>query len=349
MRAAVLYAPGDLRLIDIPKPSPGVGEVLLRIEEVGICASDVHWFRDGRIGDQLLEKPTILGHEFSAVVAEVGPGVKRVKVGDRVAVEPANWCFQCDMCASEDFNLCRNIKFAGTSPIDGAFREFAVWPEHFMEKIPDHMTLGEAAMLEPLGVGMYAVDLAGDIRGKDVVILGSGAVGLSVLQCALSAGAGKVYVTDLIDTRLELARKLGADKTFDATDPDIMQSIILANGGNEPAVVFEAAGENDAVQMATELVRPGGNVVIIGIPYDDNMVVSAGTVRRKGLRLQMVRRSNKTLRRCVQLVSGGKADVASYITHRFPLDRISEAFQIAGERRDGAIRVLIQLTQPRHV
>lgn len=344
MKASVLYAPHDMRLVDIPKPVPGAGEVLVQIKEVGICASDIHWYRDGHIGDQYLEDPTILGHEFSGIVVEVGPDVSRVKVGDRVAVEPGMWCFECDMCATEDFNLCRNIRFAGTSPIDGAFREFAVWPESFMEKIPDHMSMGEAAMLEPLGVGMFAVDLAQDVQGKTIAILGAGAIGLSVLQCALAAGAERVFVADFIPSRLQLAAKLGAADVFDAADLNIVNALKAANDGREPDIVFEAAGNNEAVQLGTRMVRPAGTLLIIGIPDDDDMVISASTVRRKQLTIKLVRRSNKTLHRCVELVAVGKADVRSYVTHRFPIENISEAFNTAASRKDGALRVIVEIS-----
>ena len=340
----MLYAPGDMRVVELPDPTPGPGEVLVQIKEVGVCASDIHWYRDGRIGDQIMEKPTILGHEFAGVIADVGPGVTSVKPGDRVAVEPAIWCWECDQCRDENYNLCRKIQFAGTSPIDGAFREFAVWPEHQVEKIPDHISMGEAAMLEPLGVGMYAIDLVGDVRGKSIAILGAGAIGLSILQCALQAGVEKAFVADFIPERLELARKLGAIQTFDAADPDIVNKVKAANGGMEPSIVFEAAGENEAVRTATQMVRPAGTVVVVGIPYDDDMVVSASMVRRKCLTIQLVRRSNKTLHRCVKLVSEGKVDVASYVTHRFPLEQAAEAFEVADKKKDGAIRVIIQLS-----
>ena len=343
MRAVKLYAPGDLRIVELEKPTPGPGEVLVRVKEVGVCASDVHYFRDGRIGDAVVTEPLILGHEFAGEIAEVGTGVTNVKAGERVAVEPAIPCYACDMCAAKDYNLCRNIKFCGTPPFDGAFCEYLAWPAQLVVPIPDSMSLGEAAMLEPLAVGVYAVDIAGDVSGKTVGVLGVGAIGLSILQAAKFAGCSEIFATDVLPNRLELARRLGADRTFDAADPKVVEAVKQATGGRGLDIVFEAAGENDAVCRATEIVRPGGLVVVGGIPREDSMTVTASVVRRKGLTIKLLRRSKDTLRRSIELVEQGKVDIAAYITHRFPLDQITEALEVARDRKDGALRVVVEL------
>lgn len=343
MRAVKLYAPGDFRLVEVEKPIPGPGEVLVQVKEVGICASDVHWYEDGRIGDTVMTEPLILGHEFAGVIAEIGPGVTKVKPGDRVAVEPGIPCYQCDTCAEGEYNICPNVRFCGTPPTDGAFREFLSWSAQLVEPIPDSVSMGEAAMLEPLAIGVYAIDIAGDVRGKTIGVLGAGAIGLSVLQAARAAGCGETFVTDLIPERLELARRLGASRTFDARDPKIVDAVKQAAGSRDLEIVFEAAGENDAVTQATEMVRPGGLVILGGIPGDDRIVLAAGAVRRKGLTIRLLRRSKNTLRRSIRLVQEGEADVASYITRRLPLEQLDEAFQIARDRRDGALRVLVHM------
>lgn len=343
MRVMKLHGPGDLRLEEVEKPTPGSGEVLVQVKEVGVCGSDVHYFEDGRIGDAVVTEPLILGHEFAGVIAEVGPGVSDVRPGDRVAVEPAIPCCECDMCAQEDYNLCRNIQFCGTPPTNGAFREFMAWPARLVERIPDSMSMGEAAMLEPFAVGVYAVEIAGDVQGKTVGVLGVGAIGLSILQAAKAAGCGETFVTDLIPQRLERASRVGADRTFNANDPNVVDAVKQATGGRGLEIVFEAAGENEAVVQATEMVCPGRLVVVGGIPADDRMCVTASVVRRKGLTIRLLRRSKGTLRRAIRLVEEGKVDVSSFITHRFPLERLEEAFDIARNRKDEALRVVIEL------
>ncbi|HET6453028.1 MAG TPA: NAD(P)-dependent alcohol dehydrogenase [Armatimonadota bacterium] len=342
MKAAKLFAPGDIRIVEMEKPSPGPGEVLVQVKEVGVCASDVHYFRDGRIGDTVVTEPLILGHEFAGVIAEVGPGVTNVKVGDRVAVEPAIPCNECYLCAEGAFNLCRNIKFCGTPPYDGALREFLAWPAGLVVPVPDSVSFGEAAMLEPLAIGVYAVDLAEPIRGKSIGVLGVGAVGLSILEAAKAAGCGMAIATDLIPGRLEIAKKLGADKTFLADDK-VVQAVKATTHDQGLDIVFEAAGENEAVMQATEMVRPNGLVVVGGIPREDSMTVTASTVRRKGLTIKLLRRSNQTLHRSVELLKNGKANLAPFISHTFPLDQVTEAFELARDRKDLTLRVMITL------
>lgn len=343
MRAVKIFAQDDLRVVDMEKPTAGPGEVLVQVKAVGVCASDVHYYREGRIGDAVVTDPLVIGHEFGGIIAEVGPGVTNVKPGDRVAVEPGIHCGTCDMCADGYHNLCRNMRFCGTPPHDGSMREFMAWPSHLVEKVPDTMSMGEAAMMEPLAVGVYAVEIAGDVRGKTVCVLGAGAIGLSMLQAAKAAGCGQAFVTDKLPFRLDLAKKLGADHTFDASDPDLVHKVKQATGGRGPDIVFEAAGENDAVCQAAEMVRPAGTLVIGGIPSDDIMTISASVVRRKQVRIQMLRRSNDTLQKSIRLVADGKIDVASFITHRFPIEQAEEAFITARDRKDVSIRVVVEM------
>jgi L-iditol 2-dehydrogenase len=344
MFAAVMYGIEDIRLVEMEKPSPGAGEVLVQVKEVGICASDVHWYREGRIADTVVTKPIILGHEFSGIIAEVGEGVTNVRPGDRVAVEPGKPCLACDMCATEDFNLCRNVEFHGTTPIDGAFRQFLAWPARLVEKIPDSMTTEEAAMLEPFAVGLYCIDLAGDVRGKTLGILGAGAIGLSVLQSAVSSGCTETFVTDPLPGRRDRAARLGAKYALDAADPDLPEKVMRLTHGRGLDIVVEAAGENEAVRQAMRLVRPAGRIVVCGIPVDDELCIPTALARRKLVTFRFVRRSNKTLERSIEMIARGKADVACYGTHHFPLERITEAFEVAANQKDKALRVVIQVS-----
>jgi len=342
MRAVKLYAPGDMRLVEIEKPVPGPGEVLVQVKAVGVCASDVHYYRDGRIGDAVATEPIIMGHEFGGVIAGLGPGVEGLKVGDRVAVEPAIPCGECAICAAGDINLCRNIKFCGTPPYDGSLREYLAWPAELCVPVPDSMTMPEIAMLEPLAVGVYGVEIAEPVQGKSIAILGSGAIGLSLLQAAKASGCGKAIVTDLIPERLEIARTLGADATFDAADPDLVKKVVSDGIGLD--IVFEAAGENDAVRQATEMVRPGGMVVVGGIPREDEMCLTASLIRRKGLTIKLIRRSKNTLHRSIELVRQGKVNLSPFATHTFPVERVTEAFELAMAHADGVLRAVVEFS-----
>ncbi|MHB1457830.1 MAG: NAD(P)-dependent alcohol dehydrogenase [Armatimonadota bacterium] len=344
MLAAKLYAPNDIRLEEIAKPSPGPGQALLKITEVGVCASDVHWYNEGRIGETVMTDPLILGHEFAAIVAEVGDGVSNVKPGDRVAVEPAMHCGKCDMCLEGRYNICRKVLFCGTPPTNGALCEYLAWPASLLAPVPDSVSMGEAAMLEPMAIGVHAVNLVHDIKGKTIGVLGVGAVGLSILQAAKVAGCGELIATDLLPMRLDVARKLGASKTFDAGRPDIVEAVRDATNGRGLDVVFEAAGVNDAVRVATEIVRPGGLLVAGGIPDNNIMTVEASIVRRKELTIQLLRRSNNTLHDAIKLLAEGKVDVDSYITHRFPLTEVEAALKTARDDKANSIRVLVKVS-----
>ncbi|WP_319586244.1 alcohol dehydrogenase catalytic domain-containing protein [uncultured Desulfobulbus sp.] len=344
MLAARLYAPNDIRLEEVSKPSPGPGQALLQITEVGICASDVHWYNEGCIGETVITDPLILGHEFAAIVAEVGAGVSNVKPGDRVAVEPAVHCGKCDMCLEGRFNICRKILFCGTPPTDGALCEYLAWPASLLAPIPDSISMGEAAMLEPMAIGVHAVNLVHGMKGKTVGVLGVGAVGLSILQAAVVEGCGELIATDLLPMRLEAAKRLGASKVFDAGKPDVVDAIREATGGRGLDVVFEAAGVNDAVRVATEIVRPGGLLIAGGIPDNNIMTVEASIVRRKELTIQLLRRSNNTLHDAINLLADGKVDVKSYITHRFPLSEVETALKTARDNKANSIRVIVKVS-----
>ena len=330
MKTLRLHGPGDLRVHEEPVPVAEEGEKLLHVTAVGICGSDLHWLNEAGIGDERLEKPLILGHEFSALTDE----------GERVAVDPSINCGVCEYCKRGDPNLCENLYFAGQTDQDGALRETMVWPQRCLFLLPDTLSDADGAMLEPLGIAMHAVDLAHLQVGMSVGILGCGPIGLLILQMARLAGVSKVLATDLLPHRLEKAQTFGADETH------LVEGSLSDHGAAHPEgwgldVVFEAAGENAAVEMAVAAVRPGGKVILVGIPADDRTSFTASLARRKGLTFKLVRRMKLTYPRAIQLVESGKVDVRSLVTHTFPFDQAAEAFTVAA-RRDG-LKVMIKL------
>jgi len=320
MKAVRLHAPGDLRLHDEPTPKPGIGETLVRVKAVGICGSDLHWFGQAGIGDARLQKPLVLGHEFTGVIAE-GP-----RQGKRVAVDPAIPCNACKFCLQGNPNLCEHMRFAGHSVEDGSLREYIAWPDECLFPLPDSLSDADGVMLEPLGVAIHAVDLAHLRAGMSVGVFGCGPIGLLAIQVALLAGATEVFVTEPLPHRLEVARGLGAREW---------------TPGQEVDVAFEVAGEDDAVETAVSAVKPGGRVILAGIPADDRTSFSASTARRKGLTIKLVRRMKFTYPRAIQLVENGQIDVRSLVTHRFPLEQAQQAFTVA-QRREG-LKVIITL------
>jgi L-iditol 2-dehydrogenase len=328
MKSLRLHKPGDLRLHEEPVPIPGEGEKLLRVTAVGICGSDLHWFNEAGIGDAHLEKPLVLGHEFTALTDD----------GERVAVDPAIPCGVCEYCKRGHPNLCENLIFAGHANQDGALREMMTWPQRCLFPLPDALSDADGVMLEPLGIAIHAVDLAHLQVGMSVGVFGCGPIGLLILLLAQLAGASKVIATDILPQRLEVARALRADETHLVAEGSGNREAMMADKRGLD-VVFEVAGENDAVEMAVAAACPGGKVILVGIPADDQTSFTASVARRKGLTLKLVRRMKFTYPRAIQLVKSGKVNVRLLVTHTFPLENAAEAFAIA-TRRDG-LKVII--------
>ncbi|HEY2669117.1 MAG TPA: zinc-binding dehydrogenase [Rugosimonospora sp.] len=332
MTAARLYGPGDIRLAEEPVPQTDSGTSLVRVTAVGLCGSDLHWYTEAGIGDARLDRPLVVGHEFAGVV-EGGPWH-----GQRVAVDPAIPCGRCEICHEGYGNLCPNVRFAGHGTVDGALREFIAWPTHLLQPLPDTLSDADGALLEPLGVGLHALDL-GHLRvGATVAVVGCGPIGLLILQLAHVAGAARVFAVEPLEHRLRAARSLGADDAVAPGQAD--QAYWRDTAGRGVDVVFEVAGTEEAVDIALTAVRPGGRVVLAGIPSSDRIAFSASTARRKGVTIALVRRMNRVYDRAIELVARRRIDLSRLATEVYPLGRVAEAFD-AAERRTG-IKVVVE-------
>ena len=331
MKSVRLHGTGDLQIHEESVPVVGVGERLVRIKSVGVCGSDLHWFSEGSIGDAKLERPLILGHEFSGETED----------GQRVAVDPAIPCGHCEFCEQGHPNLCEKMIFAGHGKTDGALREWMAWSEKSLFPIPDSISDADGAMLEPLGIAIHSVDLGKLKVGMTVGVFGCGPIGLLIIQMAKLSGAANIFATDKLPHRVDAAKRFGADQAYLVGDSDQLGEIRAATRGRGVDVAFEAAGVQDAVDDAVAAVRPGGKVILAGIPDDDRTSFSASIARRKGLTIKLVRRMKHTYPRAIELVSKGLVDVRSIVTHRFPLTQASEAFRVA-ERREG-LKIIIEV------
>jgi L-iditol 2-dehydrogenase len=329
-----LHGMRHLHLHDEPTPVPGPGEVLLRVSAVGLCGSDLQWFSQAGIGDARLDKPLVLGHELAGIIAS---GARR---GQRVAVDPAVPCGVCESCQEGNPNLCPDQRFAGHGTEDGALREYLPWPTRCLHSLPDALSDADGAMLEPLGVALHAVDLGQVGPGMTVGVFGCGPIGLLVLQLVRVAGATGIIATERLPHRLEAARSLGATTTIQADEGREIAPILAATGGRGMDVAFEATDENGAVEAAISAVKPGGRVILIGIPRGDRTSFTASVARRKGLTIQLTRRAKHTYPRAIRLVQHGRIDVRSLVSHRLPLAEYERAFSIA-ERRDG-LKVIVE-------
>jgi L-iditol 2-dehydrogenase len=334
MRSLYLHGNRDLQIHEEPMPHPQGDESLLRVAAVGLCGSDLHWYEEAGIGDARLVRPLILGHEFAGRIDEPGGS------GPRVVAEPSIPCMQCEFCLEGNPNLCPNVRFAGHS-LDGALREYMAWPTRLLYPLPDTLTDVQGAMLEPLGVAIHAVDLAHLRAGMSIGVFGCGPIGLLVLQVSRAAGATTRFATDKLTHRLDAAQELGATSVHMARD-DLEESaeILAATFKRGVDVAFECAGENAAVQAAVRAAKPGGTVILAGIPPDDNTNFTASIARRKGLTLKLSRRMKPVFPRAIRLVQQAGVDVASIVTHRFPLSEFDQAFRIAHART--GIKVVIE-------
>lgn len=325
MKVARIHAPGDVRISEEPIPAVGDGDSLVRVEAVGLCGSDLHWFHSGGIGDAKLDQPLILGHEFAGVV-EGGELDGRV-----VAVDPARPCYECRECDEGHRNLCTHVKFAGHGRNDGGLRQYVSWPTSLLYPLPETLDSVDGALLEPLGVAIHAWDLAKVRLAAQVAIVGCGPIGLLLIRLARAAGATSVVAIEPRPHRREAAWAAGASRVLDPTDADYADAITRDENGPID-VVIEASNHPDGAQLAVDLVKVGGLVVLAGIPDDDMTTFQAATARRKGLTIKTSRRMGEVYDRAIRLVENGLVEIASLATHRFGFDEIDQAFTQAQDR-----------------
>jgi L-iditol 2-dehydrogenase len=345
IKAGVLHAANDIRVEEVDFPQMKDGEVLIKIRTVGVCGSDVHYYKRGAIGPHVVTGPMILGHECAGEIVDVAKDVKGFEPGDRVAVEPGHTCRKCIYCKTGRYNLCPDVTFMATPPIDGACVEYVTWPADFVFHLPDNLTFDHGALMEPLAVGMHAVRRSRLRTGESVAILGAGTIGLSTLVSAVAAGAGEVIVADLEDTRLDMARKLGATHTINASKENTAESIKDLTHGLGTEVVIETAGAASTTQQTVEVVGRGGRVVWVGAAGGQAVPIPIVQVADKELDIMGIFRYANLYPYAIQLVSTGRINLEGFVTHRYSLTNIKEALEVAYERRDGAIKVMINIEE----
>jgi L-iditol 2-dehydrogenase len=323
---------GDLRVAQEPVPSADGPDALVRVTAVGICGSDLHWWDEGAIGDAKLTHPLVLGHEGAGVI-EDGP-----RSGERVAIDPAIPCERCRACRDGYRNLCYRLRFSGHGETDGMMREFLTWPAAQLYPLPDRLSDADGAMLEPLGVAVHSVDLGHLPFGGSASVVGCGPIGLLLIGLLKAAGASSVLAIEPLAHRRKAAARLGADQVADSGS--LGDGLMRELTGHGVDVAFEAAGNDEGVGLAIASVRPGGRVVLAGIPDDDTIRFGASLARRKGLTIAMVRRMNEVYPRAISLAERGVVDLASVVTSRMGLGEIREAFG-EGARRTG-LKVVIE-------
>jgi L-iditol 2-dehydrogenase len=342
MRAAVLYGRGDLRVEEVPVPVPGPSDVLVRVHACGICASDVHYLEHGRIGRYVVDRPLILGHEVAGEIVAIGSEVVTRVIGQRVAIEPGVSCGRCDRCKAGRYNLCPDVRFFATPPIDGAMSEYAVIRADFAHPIADHVTYGAAAMCEPLSVAAHCAERTSLRPGDDVVVHGCGPIGLMAIVAARHRGARTVIATDVIERRLAVAASFGAIAE-DVSAADLVAVVGSLTGGRGVDVIIDTSGVRSVIEAAPALAARGGSIAVVGLPADDRVTYRMLEVVDNELSIHGIFRYADTYRVAIGIVASGEPDVELAITHRFPLDDAVAAFDVARRDKANAIKVMIEV------
>jgi L-iditol 2-dehydrogenase len=333
-RAAVLYAPGDLRVEDRAIPEPGLREVLVEIAAVGVCGSDVHYYEHGRIGSFVVREPMVLGHESSGRVVDLGPGASRHVVGDRVALEPGVPCGHCRECRAGRYNLCRDVRFFATPPIDGAFANYVTIHEDFAFALPESVSDEAGALMEPLSVAVWACQKANVTAGDRVLVTGAGPIGLLAVQTARAFGATQITVTDVNPHRLGLAERTGATSTINVAEAP------LEDSGLEADALIECSGHPGSLAAGIAALRPAGRAVLVGMGPEEDGVVPLALIQNRELWLTGTFRYANTYPTAIALAANGRVDLEAIITRQYGLDDAEAALR-AGREDPAAVKVMV--------
>ena len=345
MKKLILTGIRKIEMIDSPQPElKNQDDVLIRIKTVGVCGSDVHYFTEGKIGSQVVDFPFVIGHECSGIVIQTGVEVTRVKPGDLVAIDPSIHCGTCDQCLAGRPHTCRNNRFLGCpGQIEGCLAEYIIMPEFTCFALTDKLNQTTGALIEPLTIGTYSVESAQtDLHAKTIGIFGLGPIGLSVLMVLKTMQTGNIISYEPLDYRRQKALKLGTDFAVNPYEADALDS----TGKVEPLlldVVFECSGSQKAVDDALNVLKPGGKLVLVGIPAEAKYIFNMDLMRRKEIAVQNVRRQNHCVEKAIALIEYG-LPVEKIVTHHFRPEETQFAFEMVSKYQDGVIKAMIDFS-----
>jgi L-iditol 2-dehydrogenase len=329
MRVAVLTDPGEFEIVERERPEPAADEALVRVREVGICGSDLHYYEHGHIGDRVVEDPHVLGHESAGDVEAVGSDVDSLAPGDRVAIEPGLPCRRCAYCKRGEYHLCPDVTFMGSPPVDGALAEYVAWPADFCYRLPDAVSTREGALCEPLSVGIHAARRGDVASGDSVLVTGGGPIGLCVLEAVRAAGATDVVVSEPVERKRDLASDRGADRVVDPTAESLADAVAAHTDGRGVDVTIEASGARPAIEAVPETVHRGGTVVLVGMPTAETVDLDALGVINGEVDVRGSYRYANTYPTAVSLLADDHVDVSGIVEFDAPLADVESAFERA--------------------
>lgn len=344
MKVAVMLGIGKMGFEERPIPTPKDNEVLVKLEYVGICGSDIHYYENGRIGDYIVEPPFVLGHEPGGTVVAVGKDVKHLKPGDRVALEPGKTCGHCEFCREGKYNLCPDVIFFATPPVDGVFCEYVAHEADLCFKLPDNVSTLEGALIEPLAVGFHAANQGDAHAGQTAVVFGSGCIGLVSMMALIAEGVSKVIVVDVMEKRLEKAKELGAYEVINSAKEDLFSRIDEITGGRGVDLVIETAGMEITTRQAIQIARKGSTIVLVGYSKSGELNLPISLFIDKELTFKSVFRYRHIYPMAIEAVAAGKVNLKGIVSNIFELDDIQEAMDKSVSDKANIVKSVVKIS-----
>lgn len=344
MKVAVMNGIGEIGFVERNIPKVKDDEVLVKLEYVGICGSDLHYYETGAIGDYVVEPPFVLGHEPGGTVVEVGRNVTHLNVGDRVALEPGKTCGHCEFCRQGNYNLCPDVVFFATPPVDGVFQEYVAHEADLCFKLPENVSTLEGALIEPLAVGFHAA-IQGDAHlGQKAVVMGAGCIGLVSMMALKARGVSEVYVVDIMEKRLEKALELGATGVINGAKEDVLERAKALTGGIGMDLVVETAGTEITTRQAIHMAKKGSNIVLVGYSKSGEMTLPMSLVLDKELTLKTVFRYRHIYPMAIDAVASGKVNLKGIVTDVFSLDEAQKAMDYSVNNKADIVKAVIKIS-----
>ena len=343
MKVAVMLGIGKMGFEERDIPQPKDDEVLVKLEYVGICGSDLHYYESGAIGDYVVKPPFVLGHEPGGTVVEVGKNVTHLKVGDRVALEPGKTCGHCEFCKTGRYNLCPDVVFFATPPVDGVFQEYVAHEAGLCFKLPDNVSTMEGALIEPLAVGFHAARQGGAQAGQVAVVTGAGCIGLVSMMALKAMGVSKVYSVDVMDKRLDKALELGADGVINGSREDAVKKVMELTGGLGCDLVIETAGTEITTRQAVQMTKKGATIVLVGYSKTGEIKMPISLALDKELTFKTVFRYRHIYPMAIDAVASGRVNLKGIVTNEFALDDIQEAMDESVNNKADIVKAVVKI------
>lgn len=343
MKVAVMNGVRKMGFVEREIPQPADNEVLVKLEYVGICGSDMHYYETGRIGNYVVEPPFVLGHEPGGVVVEVGKNVTHLKVGDRVALEPGKTCGHCEYCREGRYNLCPDVVFFATPPVDGVFQEYVAHEAALCFKLPENVDTLEGTLIEPLAVGFHAANQGGAHAGQTAVVFGAGCIGLVSMMALKAEGVSRVYVVDIMQKRLDKAMELGATGVINSMNTDVQEEIGRLTEGKGVDLVIETAGMEVTTRQAIHITKKGATIVLVGYSKTGEMTLPLSLALDKELTFKTVFRYRHIYPMAIEAVASGKVNLKGIVSNIFNFDDIQAAMDKSVSDKANIVKSVVKI------